>query len=248
MSSLQQKQQQNAAAEDKLRAALRLQAPADLATQILQQQRQALDLEKPHADDLKLRSALQIQAPPQLAERIISAIRRRSRRYQQGFALAASILLGFGVTLFFYQPTSPHLEALHHASLKHMQLETTALSVQHQIEIAQVDQLMQEAGRGHISYLPELATHASICPMLHHNGVHLVFRQDDGDALTAFVMPNEFIDETSRHFEDGYHIRIDPTPTGSLAVLGQNLEDVDAIQQELQDALRWQSQTAWIKR
>lgn len=188
----------------------------------------------------QLKQAVDVPVPPDLAARILLRqtflrIRRPRPTMRSAVALAASFLLGFGVAgaLFWTGPTSSLARDL----LSHVDELGYVLESKEPIGDAAAVALLDWMGadvRGRIGDVQ----FANLCTLRDHRVAHLVIAGTAGP-VTIMIMPAERIRSPTR-IEDGHRRgRIAPYRGGALAIVSEQPELLDAIEERVRSTLEW---------
>lgn len=198
------------------------------------------------ADEARLHDALNVPPPAALAERIqlsvsldVPPIRRSNRRW---LAVAASGLLAIGAASWGWLHFSHPYQDL---SLERSVMHHVADEVAHLYEPgpAPTDDLQQVFARFGASVSPDelgRVNFAGICAMRGGNGVHLVVQGEQGP-VTVFFMPGEKAREELTLHSARFAGLIEPTTWGSIAVVGEQGENLRPVLQRVRQAVRWPS-------
>ncbi len=189
--------------------------------------------------DKRLVDALRVEVPENLASRIIlrqSIMRDQSRQKRKRLlALAASVLiaLGLGTVLLFPKGTPGPGPAL----FAHLNTESELLSAREDVSRARLVEVLDTAGVVLTGDLG-VVTHASPCPLSQHGGAHLVVAGTKGSVMVLLLRGENVAGPTVIH--DGRREGlIVPTETGSLALIGEQGEQLPELAARLRGALSW---------
>ena len=100
-----------------------------------------------------------------------------------------------------------------------------------------VSQILANAGVA-LDMGSDQVTYAQSCPFRGHIVPHLVVRTARGP-VTVLILSHETVKKRMSFQEDGMTGVITPAPHGSIAVLAQGDENVDAVAQQIQSSVRW---------
>ena len=187
----------------------------------------------------RIEDALTIEPPEGLAERILLAqatrLRVRTRRWQVGLGLAASLLLAVGVGTFGWNRTA-QADPLPAMSVAHMRHE--AFSLARTQPVAEQDLRRDFAARGvDLHAMPQGAVFVRDCDVGHWRTVHLVFRINN-EPVTALY----FVGRSLAHARDFHHAgwqgRELPLDHGTLLLLGADARGFAEVERTLRDALQ----------
>jgi hypothetical protein len=186
----------------------------------------------------RLENALAIDLPGQLAERVLLAqatqARARTRHWQFGLALAASLVLAGSIGIFGWNRNAG-ADPLPAMSVAHLHAESFALASTQPV----TEKLMREefAARGlTLHAMPADAVFVRDCDLGSYRTVHLVFRVDDKPVTAMY-----FIDHAvaaAREFHRGdWQGREVPMGKGTLLLLGADAHGFAAVERSMGDAL-----------
>ncbi len=186
-----------------------------------------------------LAAALRVPTPPELAARVLTQCEALPRRsgMSQHWALAASVLLGVVLSLWFVQPAP---QSLGGSVLQHVYHEISALQRTQTVPLAQAKRLLAQVGG--VRLVGEVGTivYARLCPMREGMGVHWVLQGERG-AVTVFFMPKDEVSGRQVVTDGRFEGVIVPVARGSLAIVGEVGEPLAAVESRLLNGLQWQS-------
>ena len=187
-----------------------------------------------------LSEAVRIPVPDGLASRVLVAhgvgleARRRVQRRRVRLAFVASVSLGLAISWLVLGP-----EPLDHAVVAHIEGERSHLADRRDLSPDEVNQVLAPlgisvtTGVGRVHY-------AGTCPIRKHLGAHLVLEGEKGP-VTVLFMPGEPVGRRQM-FQDGkYRGIIVPSAEGSIAMVGQPGEALDAVERRLGLSVRFAS-------
>ncbi len=186
-----------------------------------------------------LDSSLSVPVPEGLSSRILLRQRlavQQSRRRAQWLAMAASLLLVLGVVLVQLDFAQPELDTI---VLSHINDELHHLSDRHNVDMERLNKLLQPHG-AQVAGLNRPVHYAGACPMRRHDGAHLVVGGSNGP-VTILIMPGEYVEKRSSLKDERFQGVIIPTENGSMAIVGEDPQQVEEVEQELQRSLRFLS-------
>lgn len=199
---------------------------------------------KVRADEAKLAEALNIEPPAELVERIQLAVsfgeapeRKPTRPW---LAIAASAVLAVtAATLGWvqyqhrYEDLSLERSVLHHVAdeISHLYEPGPAEPDQLRRVFARFGARVSEDAMGQVSF-------AGICMMRRNNGVHLVMRGQQGP-VTVFFMPGEHTTDMLKLDTERFAGMIEPTTWGSIAVVGEQGEELAPVLARVRQAVAW---------
>ena len=150
-------------------------------------------------------------------------------------ALAASIVIGLavGLTLWISSPR-PSLarEVIGHvADEPESMISTTPIEPGTLAGVLDPEGTKLRPGIGDVSF-------AARCVFEGHVVPHLVVRTPQG-AVTVLLLRHRSVDAPVRVAEQGYEGIVLPAPRGSIAIVGRDQKDLDAIAQRIFEAVDW---------
>jgi hypothetical protein len=195
-----------------------------------------------------LREAMTIAVPDDLVPRVLLAqaiaVEKAPRRPWfgsrafPGLALAASLLLLVAAGwLGMRDGGSPPL-SLSAEVVAHIEAERDYLTKTGEVGEARLAALLEgfgarvrHGGLGRVSY-------AGACEIRNRKGVHLVLQGERGP-VTVLYLPGEAPGVIERFEQDGFSGELLPVGRGSLAVVGEQGEALEAIITNLEQAIAW---------
>lgn len=201
--------------------------------------------ERALAFEAKLIQALRVPVSSGLESRVRSARARdgaHSARREHRFwiAAAAGLILALGANLWVHLVRMPAPLAgsdLAARVVEHVGAEPELLTELEDVSPQRLQSVLQPLGTrltGHIGKL----THVGLCTLSGRPIAHLVLAGTEGP-VTVLIMPQEPIAATHRIDSPTLRGRVQPTATGSLAVVGTGYKDVDALLPRVQRSLVW---------
>jgi hypothetical protein len=166
-----------------------------------------------------------------------TAQRRKRAGSWSGWALAASVAAISMIAVWTLRPN----DSLAHDVVRHIQFESKSWSSNEQVTAADVNQTLAQAGVA-IDMNSDKVMYAHSCLFRGHVVPHLVVSTPQGP-VTVMVLPHESLKHRMSFHEDGMSGVITPAPHGSLAVIMQGNENIDAVAQQVQQSVRWLPQT-----
>lgn len=166
-----------------------------------------------------------------------AAQRRKRASSWSGWALAASVAVISMLAVWTLRPN----DSLAHDVVKHIQFESNSWSSKEPVTAADVNETLAQAGVA-IDMGSDKVMYAHSCLFRGHVVPHLVVSTPQGP-VTVIVLPHESVKHRMSFHEDGMSGVITPAPHGSLAVIMQGSENIDAIAQQVQRSVRWLPQT-----
>jgi hypothetical protein len=166
-----------------------------------------------------------------------AAQRRRRASSWSGWALAASVALISMIAVWTLRPN----DSLAHDVVQHIQFESKSWASNEPVTAADVKETLAQAGVA-IDMGSDKVMYAHSCLFRGHVVPHLVVSTPQGP-VTVMVLPHESVKHRMSFHEDGMSGVITPAPHGSLAVIMQGSENIDAVAEQVQQSVRWLPQT-----
>jgi len=178
-----------------------------------------------------LRNVIDVDMPSGLSARILlrqscaeqRAARTRRRRW---LALAASVVLTVTIA-GAYLIQGPD-NTLQQSVLAHVSDEPFALESHETIDLSQVNDIAQPM-QTRIDNSVGTVRFASICRIRETDGVHLVVAGEKGP-VTVMILPKEPVSGRVTLADDRFEGIIVPRAAGSIAIVGQHGEALDAVE------------------
>jgi hypothetical protein len=158
--------------------------------------------------------------------------RKRARPWS-GWALAASVALVSILGVWVLRPN----DSLAHDVVKHVQYESNSWTSDEHVTPAEVTDTLAQAGVA-INTGSDKVMYAHSCTFHGHVVPHLVVSTPRG-RVTVMVLRYENVTRRISFHEDGMTGVIIPAPHGSMAVLMQGDENVEAVAQQMQQSVHW---------
>ena len=86
---------------------------------------------------------------------------------------------------------------------------------------------------------PDVLRFAQRCPMGDTYGLHMVYKNDNGEPFTVIYMPEVFIDKVQEFNFSGLKGWARPVKKGSLAIVGGATLDLPAVDADVKRSLQW---------
>lgn len=165
--------------------------------------------------------------------RVLPLQPRRTRRWNAGLGLAASLLIGVFcvVALWALRPT----DTLAHELVLHVQAESRSWAAREPVTQAELARILRHAG---VELDAARVSYARSCWFRGHYVPHLVLQTASGP-VTVLLLGNEHVTAATPFDEDHLQGTLLPAPHGSLAVLARASTDLDAATREVSSALKW---------
>ncbi len=173
------------------------------------------------------------QAAPIPITNARSARRRQLRTMRSGWALAASVAITFTIAIWALRPN----DTLAHDVVMHVGHEPASWASTQPVPSAEVNKIMSKAGVA-LDMSSDKVVYARTCPVRGHEVPHLVVKTAQGP-MTVIVLPDVMVKKRSSFHESGMTGVIVPAPRGSLAILAQGDENIDAVAEQVRRSVRW---------
>jgi len=218
-----------------LREAMNIEVPGDLVPRVLLAQAIAVEQapRRPWFGGLSVLGLIQ-----GLIQGLASGLAQLSAKARSpGLAVAASLLLlvaagWLGMRGFGGAPLSLSAEVV-----AHIEAERDYLQKTDEVGEATVAALLEGFG-ARIRHSPGRVSYAGACEIRNRKGVHLVLQGERGP-VTVLYVPGEKPGPTKRFEQDGFSGELLPVGGGSLAVVGEQGEALEAIITNLEHAIAW---------
>jgi hypothetical protein len=195
--------------------------------------------------NLDIARALQIDVPklalPELPDindsNVTTLPARRRSRAPIWFAIAATVVLATSVSLRMSGLFETY-ETLGEEVLAHLDHEPQALRV---TDIPVSDARLRRALPAAVAVIDRersLVTYANPCIINGHSAPHLVVQGQHGP-ITILLMPEEAVDDAIALEGDNVHGVIVPSGDGSIAIIANREEPLDAVRQNVIDSVTW---------
>jgi hypothetical protein len=158
--------------------------------------------------------------------------RKRARAWS-GWALAASAALVSILGVWVLRPN----DSLAHDVVQHVQQESNSWTSDEHITPADIKDGLAKAGIA-LDTGSDKVMYAHSCVFRGHVVPHLVVSTPKG-RVTVMILRYENVTRRMSFHEDGMTGVIMPAPHGSMAVLMQGDENIDAVAQEMQQSVHW---------
>jgi len=191
----------------------------------------------------RIEDALATEPPAGLAERILLAqatrMRVRTRRWQVGFALAASLLLAVGVGTFGWD-RSARADPLPAMSVAHLRGEAFALALTQPVSDGELRRDFAARGVA-LRAMPQGAVFVRDCDVGSWRTVHLVFRVNN-EPVTALYFVGRDTTRPRDFHHAGWQGRELPLDHGTLLLLGADARGFADVERTLRQALQGSAQ------
>lgn len=159
--------------------------------------------------------------------------RRRSTNIWSGWALAASVAVVSVLAVLALRPS----DTLARDLVVHVEHESDSWSSKQPVPAPEASAILAKAGVA-LDMSSDKVMYAQTCPFRGHTVPHLVVSTARGP-ITVIVLPDEAVKHRTTFHEGGMSGVITPAPRGSIAVLAQGDENIDAVAQQIQQSVRW---------
>jgi Protein of unknown function (DUF3379) len=158
--------------------------------------------------------------------------RGRARAWS-GWALAASVALLSILTVWALRPN----DSLAHDVVRHIQVESDSWTSDEHVTPAEVKKTLAQAGVV-LDMHSDKVMYAHTCLFRGNAVPHLVVSTPEG-RVTVIILRYETVKHRMNFQESGMTGVIMPAPRGSIAVLMQGNENIDAVAQQMQQSVHW---------
>jgi hypothetical protein len=195
------------------------------------------------ADEIRLRAMLRSVTPPEgMADRIQIAVRTErlvKQRRRGWFAAAAGVVIAVagGLLALGNWPSEANDPVLVQSILNHIEDEAVHLREVDPVSTGAVRFVFARFDARLIDDIGPVLF-AAECPMRAHTGVHLVLPGHTGP-ITVFFMPGESVDGEVAVGSARFRGYVTPTAWGSIAVVGEQGEDLGGMGERLALAVDW---------
>jgi len=184
-----------------------------------------------------LRAAMAVPVPPQLAESILLKQTTEQQRGQQRLrrggallALAAGVVLAFGIGLRLQAQPLPEL------AVAHLQHEAFVLTQTHPIAEEQVRKAFANLGV-RVGALPAGISFVACCPVGRYSSVHVLMPESSGPVTVLYLTDDQH--ESRKDFvRDGWLGRSVPLAHGTLVLLAHDAGQFDQVEAQWRTALQ----------
>jgi hypothetical protein len=161
------------------------------------------------------------------------ARRRKPTNTWSGWAVAASVVAISMLTVWALRPN----ESLARDVVAHVEAESRSWSSKEDPPPAEIKETLAQAGVA-LDMSSDKVMYAHSCLFRGHVVPHLVVSTPQG-TVTVMVLRYESVKHRMDFHEDGMTGVITPAPHGSIAVLMQGRENIDAVAQQVERSVRW---------
>ena len=185
-----------------------------------------------------LKSVSNVEVPDGLASRIL--LRQRlatgqNRRQRVAMATATVFLLGFIGVFSGFLTNGLNIfgsDSLEQVVLQHVNDELHHLNDHKNLSIEQLNSVLE----GHASKIQALPgrtiNYAGACPIRKNQGAHVIVDSDTGP-ITILFMTGEFVRGRSQLNDARFQGVIIPTEQGSMAIIGEDPQQIEQLEREL---------------
>ena len=182
----------------------------------------------------RLAEALHVEVPAELHARLVLNQSLHQSRRIRTLAIAATVLLTVALAGgWWLRPLDPSLDR---TIIAHIEKERDLLALRERVPDVKATQVSQAIGmplQGHVGEI----RHAGICAIGKHYGGHLVLAGTRGP-VTVLLLPGESMARRQSFEGGGFQGILVPTGYGGMAIVGQQGEVLDKVEQRIQIALR----------
>ncbi len=191
-------------------------------------------LEEQRQMEERLRRVLAVAPPAGLAARVMLKQSFAPRRWVPHLAVAATVLMAIAATSVTYLWNRPlSLEA---EVLAHIHAEPEALAAREPAEADKLAAVLRALG-AQLDSLPGEVRYAGVCDIRRHPGAHLVLAGERGP-VTVLLMPDERVSRRAPVRAGNLEGIVLPVDGGSLAIVGNRGEPLDALERRLRVQFR----------
>ncbi len=185
----------------------------------------------------RLAAALHVPVPEGLADRVILARKAGARFAPRLWALAASVVLSFGIGAHQWRDyRSPDYARL---AIEHLLEEPESLTDMRIADPELLRQVVHNFG-GTLEALPGRVRFMRLCPVPEGTGWHIVFETEYGLA-TLILVPRRMQAEVAHATVAGWNALARPAGQGHYAVIASSPEALAKVDALLRQRLRWRS-------
>ena len=182
----------------------------------------------------RLRRVLAVEPPAGLAARVMLKQSFASRRWAPRLAVAATVLLTLVATSASYLWTRPlSFEA---EVLAHIHAEPEALAMHGPVAADKLAAVLRVLGV-QLNDMPGEVRYASVCDIRRRLGAHLVLAGAHGP-ITVLLMPEAHMPQRITIGDAGLEGAVVPVDGGSLAIVGNRGEPLDALERRIRVQFR----------
>ena len=194
--------------------------------------------------EARIASALEIDVPalempelPDIDTANVTALPRRRFSAPQWLAVAATVA-AVAVLGFFTLAEDPVYDSLADEIIAHLDHEPYALQV---TDVAVPDRRLNRIVPANIATMNHdagLITYAESCVINGKLVPHLVIQGQHGP-VTILLMPDEMVDGPQSLTGESINGVILPVGDGSIAIIGEDGENLERVEENLKDSVRW---------
>lgn len=159
--------------------------------------------------------------------------RRKLTNVWAGWAVAASVALVAVLAVWALRPN----DTLAHDIVMHVDHEANSWSSKQPVPAASTREILARSGVA-LDMSSDKVMYARSCPFRGHTVPHLVVSTAQGP-ITVLILRDEKVKHRMAFHEEGMTGVITPAPHGSIAVLAQGDENIDAVARQVQQSVRW---------
>ena len=181
--------------------------------------------------------ALEMPEPPDIDTANVTALPRRRFSAPQWLAVAATVA-AVAVLGFFTLAEDPVYDSLADEIIAHLDHEPYALVVS---DVPVPDRRLDRIVPANIATMNHdagLITYAESCVINGKRVPHLVIQGQHGP-VTILLMPDEMVDGPQSLTGESINGVILPVGDGSIAIIGEEGEDLERVEENLKDSVRW---------
>ena len=188
--------------------------------------------------EVELERAIHVPVDATLAQRVLLNHQLNRSRPRRVLALAAAVLLAFGISLIArYEIFAPGRN-LASASIEHALREPAALQARQKVSDAQLGAALEFSGAALKGGLAATVTYLHDCPLPGGMGKHMVLQTALGQ-VTLITMPQRSVTRRTALRAEGRSSVVLPAARGSYAVVADSEQSLAAAEKLLSEQIIW---------
>jgi len=191
-------------------------------------------LEEQRQMEERLRRVLAVAPPPGLTARVMLKQSFAPRHWLPRLAVAATVLMAIAATSVTYLWNRPLL--LEAEVLAHIQAEPEALAARGPADAGKLAAVLRVLG-AQLDGVPGEVRYAGVCDIRRRPGAHLVLAGQHGP-ITVLLLPDERVPQRMMVGDASLEGVVLPVNGGSLAIVGNRGEPLDALERRLRVQFR----------
>lgn len=190
------------------------------------------------AAEAQARQVLSVAVPEGLSERVLLRVHHGKLRPWRAMALAATVLLSFGIGMLQWQPRAAPDYA--RFAIEHVLHEPQAFTEHRLADPSQFRFVLANfGGRMHRSI--GSVRYMKLCPVPEGTGWHIVLDTEYGPATLLLIPGRQVRRPTATVQMKGYVARALPGGQGHYAIITESPQALDAISRMLAERVSWQT-------